>query len=74
MGYGEEQLAELQATIEASGCDVVVNGSPFRLARLLDLDIEIRDAVYRYADAGSPTLADAITPWIEGWGGRSGRA
>jgi predicted GTPase len=67
MGYGDEQLADLRATIEASGCDVVVNGSPFRLARLLDLDVEVRDAVYRYADAGAPTLADAIDPWVRRW-------
>ena len=67
MGYGDEQLADLRATIEASGCDVVVNGSPFRIGRLLDLDVEILDAAYRYADAGSPTLATAIAPWIEQW-------
>lgn len=67
MGYGDEQLADLRATIEASGCDVVVNGSPFRLARLVDVDVEIRDAAYRYGDAGSPTLADAIAPWVDRW-------
>ncbi|HSJ91535.1 MAG TPA: hypothetical protein VK917_05670 [Ilumatobacter sp.] len=67
MGYGDQQLADLRATIEASGCDVVVNGSPFRLARALGLDVEVRDAAYRYADAGSPTLADAIDPWIRRW-------
>ena len=72
MGYGDAQLADLRATIEASGCDVVVNGSPFRIARLLDLDVEIRDAAYRYGDAGSPTLATAIAPWIERWTGQSG--
>lgn len=71
MGYGAAQLADLRATIEASGCEVVVNGSPFRLAGLLDLDaglgIEVRDAVYAFADAGSPTLAQALAPWIDRW-------
>lgn len=69
MGYGDAQLADLRATILASGCDVVVNGSPFRLGRLLDLGagIEVRDATYRYADAGEPTLADAIAPWLDRW-------
>lgn len=64
MGYGDRQLADLRATIVASGCDVVVNGSPFRLSRLLDLDVEIRDASYGYADAGTPTLAEVITSWV----------
>jgi predicted GTPase len=72
MGYGDAQLADLRATIEASGCDVVVNGSPFRLARLLDIDVEIRDAVYRAADAGSPTLAEALAPWFAQWRERAG--
>jgi len=49
---------------------VVVNGSPFRIARLLDLDVEFRDAAYRYADAGTPTLATAIAPWIDRWAAR----
>jgi predicted GTPase len=69
MGYGDAQLADLRATIEASGCDVVVNGSPFRLARLLGLDVPVLDATYEYADAGAPTLADALAPWIERWSG-----
>lgn len=65
MGYGDEQLDDLRRTIEASGCDVVVNGSPFRIARLLELGVEVRDAAYGYADVGTPTLAEAIAPWLE---------
>ncbi|MFP5487327.1 MAG: GTPase, partial [Acidimicrobiia bacterium] len=72
MGYGAAQLADLGATIDASGCDVVVNGSPFRLSRLLDLDVEIRDAVYRYADDGGPTLGEALAPWIDRWSAATG--
>jgi len=64
MGYGEAQLDDLRRTIEASGCDVVVNGSPFQLTRLLELEVDVRDAGYSYADAGTPTLADAMEPWL----------
>ncbi len=67
MGYGDAQLEDLRATIEASECDVVVNGSPFRLSRVLELDVPVLDATYEYADAGSPTLADALAPWTERW-------
>ncbi|MGD8869369.1 MAG: cyclic 2,3-diphosphoglycerate synthase, partial [Gemmatimonadales bacterium] len=34
MGYGEEQIAELQETIQRSDADVVVVGTPIDLARL----------------------------------------
>ena len=38
LGYGEEQLSELEATIRAVPCDVVLVASPVDLRRLLDFD------------------------------------
>ncbi len=73
MGYSDAQLADLAATIEASGCDTVVNGSPCHLAALLDLTIPIHDATYELADVGAPTLAEVIAPWIERWRLQTGR-
>ena len=67
MGYGDAQLADLRATIAASGCEVVVNGSPFRLSRILDLDVPVLDVSYVLADVGAPTLGDVLAPWIERW-------
>ncbi|HAP75851.1 MAG TPA: GTPase [Acidimicrobiaceae bacterium] len=67
MGYGEQQIADLDATIRASGCDVVVNGSPFSLSRLCDPGVPIRDVTYTLAEVGTPTLADVLSPWIERW-------
>jgi len=67
MGYGAEQLADLTATILASGCEVVVNGSPFALSRLLHLDVPIRDATYTLSEVGHPDLADVLAPWIARW-------
>ena len=67
MGYGDAQLADLTATIVASDCEVVVNGSPFALSRLLHLDVPIRDAVYSLSEVGHPDLADVLAPWIARW-------
>lgn len=67
MGYGDAQLADLTATIVASGCDVVVNGSPFALSRVLHLDVPIRDATYSLREIGSPNIVDVLAPWIERW-------
>src|SRR5690606_1154708 len=36
MGYGDEQVRELAATLAAADCDVVVAGTPVDLGRILD--------------------------------------
>ncbi|HEY3399195.1 MAG TPA: hypothetical protein VGK03_01065, partial [Geothrix sp.] len=35
MGYGEQQVKDLEATIEATPCDVVLSGTPIDLTRVL---------------------------------------
>ncbi|HLP30441.1 MAG TPA: cyclic 2,3-diphosphoglycerate synthase [Geothrix sp.] len=35
MGYGDQQVKDLQATIEATPCDVVLSGTPIDLTRVL---------------------------------------
>jgi predicted GTPase len=67
MGYGARQVADLEATIRASKCDVVVNGSPFQLARLFDPGVPIRDVAYELAEVGAPDLATVLAPHIERW-------
>jgi predicted GTPase len=74
MGYGARQVADLEATIRASKCDVVVNGSPFQLSRLFDAGVPIRDVSYVLAEIGSPDLATVLAPWIERWRPRTLRA
>ncbi|MCA8960014.1 MAG: GTPase [Planctomycetes bacterium] len=38
MGYGQTQMNELQQTVNATDCDVVLVGTPMDLTRLLDID------------------------------------
>ena len=65
MGYGDEQLAELAATIDAADCDVVVTGTPMSLTRVIDVRHPVRHATYVLADHGEPTLADVLRPFVE---------
>lgn len=65
MGYSDEQLAELTATIDATGCDVVVAGTPIDLARLITTRHPIRRATYDLHETGRPTLAGLLQPIIE---------
>jgi predicted GTPase len=50
MGYGAAQLADLEATIRASGAEVVVDGSPVDLGRLMRVDVPIVRVNYDYED------------------------
>lgn len=60
MGYGAQQVKDLEATINAVDCDYVVSATPIDLARLISVDKPMIRVRYRYKDHGSPTLADYI--------------
>lgn len=60
MGYGDEQLRELAATIEATECDVVVTGTPIDLGRLIAVRRPVRHARYELREIGHPTLHEVI--------------
>jgi predicted GTPase len=62
MGYGDEQLAELEATINATDCDVVVSGTPVDLGRLIESRHPIRHVRYELDEIGRPNLADVLAP------------
>ena len=65
MGYGDEQLKELEATINAVPCDVVVTGTPIDLARLIHSRHPILHATYELREVGEPTLEDVIAPVLD---------
>jgi predicted GTPase len=64
MGYSDEQLHELEETINATPCDVVVTGTPIDLARLIRSEHPIRHATYELQEIGHPTLEDVLEPMI----------
>ncbi|HEX7603860.1 MAG TPA: GTP-binding protein, partial [Polyangiaceae bacterium] len=64
MGYSEAQLRELEATINAADCDVVVTGTPIDLGRLITSRHPIRHVRYELEEVGSPTLADVLEPIV----------
>ena len=52
MGYGDEQVRELEATIRASGAELVLDGSPVDLGRLVHVPQPIVRVQYDYDDLG----------------------
>jgi predicted GTPase len=60
MGYGDEQIKELEATIRATPCDLVVIGTPVDLRRLVEIDKPAVRVTYDLVERGKPDLADVL--------------
>jgi predicted GTPase len=60
MGYSEQQLRDLETTINASGADVVVIGTPMDLRRIIDIKLPAVQVRYDLQEIGSPTLEDVL--------------
>jgi predicted GTPase len=65
VGYSNEQLSDLEATINATECDVVVSGTPVDLGRLIHSRHPIRQARYELKEMGEPTVGQVLLPLIE---------
>ena len=60
MGYGDRQIRDLEATIRATPADVVVEGTPIELARVLTSDKPIVNVVYELAELEPGGIEAAI--------------
>lgn len=60
MGYGTEQIRDLEATIAAVPCDAVVSGTPIDITRVLSTDKPITRARYALAERDPGQLAAAV--------------
>ncbi|HEU4364091.1 MAG TPA: cyclic 2,3-diphosphoglycerate synthase [Candidatus Krumholzibacteria bacterium] len=64
MGYGEEQIADLEKTIASIPCDVVLVGTPIDLSRLVRIEKPCLRVTYALEEIGKPTLADVINEFV----------
>jgi predicted GTPase len=60
MGYGEEQIRELEATINAVPADVVVEGTPIDLSRIVEVDKPIANVTYELEEVEPGGLEEAV--------------
>src|SRR6056297_452452 len=65
MGYGEQQLKDLEATINGSDCDAVVIGTPIDLNRVIDIKKPNTRVYYDLQEIGTPDLNEVIGTFIE---------
>ncbi len=60
MGYGEQQVADLEATINAVPCDTVVIGTPIDLRKICKIKKPSVRVTYELQEIGRPDLADIL--------------
>ncbi len=64
MGYGEEQLADLEATIKNSDAEAVVIGTPIDLSRVITIDKPHTRVFYDLQSIGTPDLESVIREFM----------
>jgi predicted GTPase len=60
MGYGDKQIAELEKTIDATPCDLVLIGTPIDLTRLLKINKPTARVTYSLDDRSSDALKSRV--------------
>lgn len=56
MGYGENQIRELEETINQTPADLVLIATPIDLARVIDIELPVMRVSYRLQEMGEPSL------------------
>jgi len=67
MGYGDEQLKDLEATINNSDAEGVIIGTPIDLNRIINIEKPNTRVYYELQEIGSPNLEEVIDEFVENY-------
>ena len=65
MGYGDEQLKDLEETINKADCDSVLIGTPIDLSRVININKPYTRVHYELDEVGSPNLEEVLKDFIK---------
>ncbi len=65
MGYSLQQLSDLEATINAMPCDIVVSATPADLSRLIKTEKPIIRVRYAIREKGQPTFNSIMKKFLQ---------
>jgi predicted GTPase len=60
LGYGGQQVKDLQATIDRVDCDLILIGTPIDLRRLIKFKVPAQRVTYELEERGKPSLRDVL--------------
>lgn len=66
MGYGDEQIKELEKTVNDTPADLVLIATPIDLARLIDIEKPAQRVRYSLQVIGQPDLKDILKKRLKG--------
>ena len=64
MGYGEQQMKDLEKTIANTPCDAVVIGTPIDLPRFIKIKQPVVKVGYELQEIGTPTLKEVLDEFV----------
>lgn len=65
MGYGENQMKDLQQTINASDCDTVIIATPIDLTRIIKINKPVVRVGYDLQEIGKPDLPEVLKSFTD---------
>ena len=65
MGYGEQQIADLEKTINNTDCDTVVIATPIDLQRIVKINKPATKVDYDLEEIGRPKLSDVLGDFVK---------
>jgi predicted GTPase len=65
MGYGKQQMKDLEKTINATECESVIIGTPINLARFIKINKPATRVYYELAEIGAPTIKTVVDGWLK---------
>lgn len=64
MGYSEQQMKDLEETINRVECDTVVVGTPINLARFIKINKPSTRVFYELSEIGKPDIKDVVKEFL----------
>ncbi len=65
MGYGDQQIADLEKTINNTDCDAVVIATPIDLQRIVKINKPVVKVDYELQEIGKPVLCDLVCEFLK---------
>ena len=65
MGYGEQQVKDLEATINSTVCDSVIIGTPIDLNRVVKINKPNTRVYYDLQEIGKPDLNEILDEFLK---------
>jgi len=65
MGYNDQQIKDMEETLNKASCDIIVNGSPIDLNKLIKSNKPIVKVSYDIESVRSPSIEDVLDGFVK---------